>query len=146
MSKVHVVQRLGWRLGLGIFHREEEDGGVPVRAFRRKKQADALCAALEQQARRELSPFRFLCGELECMTGLTEEQFWQKLAELGIPRPAQPLGNDVADNPAWQAWWDEVAGGLGPEQRQAIWDLLWPRPVFYGIVEGEGIEPGEVED
>jgi hypothetical protein len=132
-----VVQRLSWRVGLGVFFHDDKDGGLPVRAFADPEQAERLRAELESEARRELPPFRFIGGELECMTGMKELEFFKHLATLGIPGPAQPLGEEIGDNPAWQNWWDEVAGELDDRQRLALWDLLWREPVFYRVVEGE---------
>jgi hypothetical protein len=141
---VYVVSRLGWRVSIygdrGYFSRHEDDRGVPVAAFASRDSANALCRVLEEEARREVTPFQFE-DALECMTSLDQETLCARLADLGLPPPSArqfPLDGE-GKYVNWDAWWDHVAGGATDEQRAGVWALL-DRIAFYEVVEAE-LEP-----
>lgn len=125
-KKLYLVQRLGWNVwedgGRPACSRDENDCGVPVRAFNGRQQAEAFCREQERQARRELSPFQFRHDFAE----EEKERLIAGLIELGLQPPTPQEFPSLAYKGLieWRAWWDAVAPGLTDQQREGVWDLL----------------------
>src|SRR4051794_19492343 len=89
--KLYVVQRLSWTVwdndGMFCCSRRDNDEGVPLRAFRKRADAEAYQKELTRVARSEVSPFYFESGELELLTSLEEEELTARLNELNIRLP-----------------------------------------------------------
>jgi hypothetical protein len=137
--KLHVVQRRSWREGWDYFHREEDDGGCPVRAFVDRAKAETLRDELEQQARRQVPLFRFIFGTpLILIEDEGKSAFCDKLMALGVPPPPPKTLAEDLEEESWKAWWDQISGDLTDAQREGLWDLLFPEDeCFYDIVETE---------
>jgi hypothetical protein len=134
--KLYVVQRRSWRSGGEVFLREDDDGGVPVRAFTKRAHAKACRDDLERRARRELSPFWFLWGEVSERIEGGRRGLLRGLKALGVsPPPKETLKTDLIEQP-WRDWWDSIAGTLTDEQRDGLWALL-PHEGFYEVVRIE---------
>jgi hypothetical protein len=137
-AKLHVVQRRSWRAGWEQFRRGDNDeGGAAVRAFVKRKHAEALRDELEREARRELCPFHFLIGELseDAFGGVAGFRKGLKALHVPVP-PAKVLKTELGDNSAWVEWWDGINGELTAEQREGVWALFkWEG--FYEVVATE---------
>jgi len=137
---VFVVQRLSWNVGGDragpCFCNDEDDQGTPLRCFRSREEAEACCQELEQQARRELSPFQFHMGELELLTTLSEKEFRQALGKLGLTPPTGTAFRTEWRSIDWRVWWDAVAADLTDAQREGVFDLL-DELRFYEVVQAE---------
>jgi hypothetical protein len=139
---VFVVQRLSWTVMQDesgpVFYRNEGDQGTPLCCFRDRERAEAYCRELQRQARRELSPFRFIqeLEFLEDLTSLSEKALCQGLRKLGLKPPTVRTFPTKWKTINWWAWWDAVAGDLSDAQREGIYELL-DRLHFYEVVEAE---------
>jgi hypothetical protein len=141
-KRLYLVQRLGWNVweyhGRGQCTRDEEDHGVPVRAFTDKKSADALCDQLELECRRDLNPFQFEGGEMELLTSLDEEGFAAGLQALGLTPPTPKtfpyLNSDTLVDQA--RWWDATCESMTDVQRAGVWALL-DKLKLYRVVQTE---------
>jgi hypothetical protein len=136
---VYIVQRLSWALGGDesgpSCYRDDGDQGTPLCCFRSRKQAEAYCRELEQQARRELSPFQF-GEELELLTSLKKPALDRGLRQLGLKPPTAKAFRAEWGGIDWRAWWDAVAADLTDAQREGIFDLL-DRLRFYEVTQAE---------
>lgn len=128
---IYLVQRMSWTVwdddGRGQCTRHEEDQGVPVRAFRSEAAAQAYCAELEAEARRELNPFQFHHGEIGLLTAdEDEDRFLEGVARLGLEAPTSERyhNENNPDYVDYAVWWDAVQATLTPEQREGVWSLL----------------------
>ncbi len=135
-QKLYVVQRRSWRASWRGFFHGDDDSGQPVQAFADRAQAEAACEALERQARREFSPFRFLQGDLELAANGGEEAFLKALKRLGVKAPPKKALREELSEDSWRLWWDAMAADLSDEQRESTW-ALFPEDRFYDVVETE---------
>jgi len=137
-KKFWVVQQLNWHVYGRHCQDHEEDNGLPVGVFASQKKAEAFCQALEEQARRELSPVQFF-DELEQASNLDEEVIVERLQSLGLQAPAsyeKKSSRRTYTRLDWNGWWDQCSPDLTEEQRVAIWQLF-SRLQFYKVVATE---------
>jgi hypothetical protein len=135
---IYLVLRKSWATGCDAFWEHEEAfygqagvTGVPVRAFTDESKAQQFLKECEQEARRDLCPIHFVRGDLdEVVKGGGAKRFTKKLLELKVPLPSAKVLKEDIYGPSWQKWWDKVTGELTPEQREAIWNLLEPEPIY----------------
>ncbi len=129
---IYLVQRLSWRVGEGsgeeveaddprldvredpnapghfqivVYHRQPNEGGLPVRAFRNYLSAERFRRECEHQQRRRTNPFRY-GDRMEQWSSLDEGRFRDWLLDLGLTPP----DHEGEENPqvvtrAWNNWW-----------------------------------------
>lgn len=153
-----VVVRLGWD-GLfrddgnddsnevpGLFEQRDGGGGVPVRVFARREDAEGWAADREGESRAAVNPFRFggprppADAESPSSRSFTrdEDRMVRHLAAVGLRLPPYAPGteNDLYPrfDPPMPDWWDRHADGLIVEQRAAVW-ACFPHISFYTVRE-----------
>lgn len=101
---------------------------VPLHLFADRAAAERCRGDLDRAARLSLCPFA-LDQDVRHLTSLEEEQFQDKLLELGLMPPV----DEWYVNADWVAWWNEVAPRLTEEQVHGVWDLL-DRARLYQVV------------
>jgi hypothetical protein len=137
-KKPWIVQQMNWHVyGLACYD-HEEDHGLPVAVFASKKKAEAHCKALEEQARRELSPAQFF-EEAEMATSLDEKTLVKRIQALSLPAPEKQERQGYSSTYVvlgWDDWWDRCSPEMTDEQRTAVWDLF-DRLCFYKVVQAD---------
>jgi hypothetical protein len=140
-KKLYVVLRVSWEIYDGSCDHHEEWAGKPVAVFRTKQKADAHCRALEEQARREVSPVQFFDEYPERVSKYDADQIVEKLAALGLPVPREikkksRFGSGTYTDLDWHGWWDQLAPELTDKQMKAVWNLFTDLK-FYQVVQTE---------
>jgi hypothetical protein len=127
---VYVVQRVGWSFNDEWFFRDGPIKDQQIAAYTRRELAEAELLRRERQQQAVECPFQYYGGDsdVECVSHLTEQEFVQFLASIGLtPRAATCR---------WEEWWEVTAATLTPEQHQAIWSVM-TKVKFHEIVEVE---------
>jgi hypothetical protein len=142
-GKIYLVQRWDWRVlnaedvkagdprtdvlenpheagrwEIVTYNRSDDEGGIPVRAFRDRGAAEAFAREQEEARRAATNPFRY-GWRMESRTSLDDGRLrdWLLDAEL------EPPGNKGEAVPekvqaAWWKWWLRVRGRLTEQQQQ----------------------------
>jgi hypothetical protein len=136
-----VVLRVSWEIYDGSCNHNEEWTGLPVAVYRTKKDANAHCRALEEQARRELSPIQFFDDEPGRVSKYEDDELVEKLAALGLPVPREIQKKSQFSDRTWtvhdwHGWWDHLAPELTDRQRKTVWNLF-NYLKFYRVVQTE---------
>ncbi|QDU23744.1 hypothetical protein [Urbifossiella limnaea] len=128
-----VVVRFGWEpltdefdAVPGLFERPDGVGGVPVRVFARREEAERFRDRGESEYRAFANPYRFRPAGLR-RGGWDAHDLPAAVRDLGIDRPfPAPARHDfVGHRRACADWWTHVAGGLTDAQRAGLWELTW---------------------
>ncbi len=151
-----VVVRLGWDPLTddaaevhGLFDRQSDAGGVPVRVFARQADAELYRDEREAEYRAFANPYRFRPPAVQG-GHWGDDRVVQTVHDLGInpPVPNPATGEYVHQQAAWADWWARVGDRLTDAQRSALWELTWDysdrlalyavRPVRVGGAGGGG--------
>jgi hypothetical protein len=144
---IYLVQRLSWRVGsdggeaverddprpdvrdregysgereIVVYHRGDDEGGEPVRAFRDYAQAEQFRREQEQGRRSRTNPFRY-GGLVSQWTSLDEGRLRDWLLDAGLTPP----GHQGEERPAvvkraWARWWKKHRDKLTDEARAGL--------------------------
>ncbi|MFO0840783.1 MAG: hypothetical protein U0797_00065 [Gemmataceae bacterium] len=164
---VYLVQRLSWRVGdsggevveaddprpdvrdrphypgereLVVYHRGDDEGGEPVRAFRDYARAEAFRREQEQVRRDRTNPFRY-GQDVHQWTSLDEGRLRDWLLDARLTPP----GHGGEEKPevvarAWQRWWAKHRAKLTEQQQAGLARALnnGLAGLSYGMGDAEG--------
>lgn len=74
MTKVYVLQEIGWEYNDEVNYRPESDGGIARKVFKNKDKADEECAKLNLDFFRHNSPAEFSYGDWYEVSSMDEDE------------------------------------------------------------------------
>lgn len=128
-AQMFLVMRVSWSVCLlpksrTVCYSNDGEDATPIAVFSSQAAAEAHAAELEQQARRELSPFLFLdLRELDHISSHPVTEWRRRLKTVGLNMPTKKAFNDGSGEIDWQAWYDSLVETLTDEQRRVLWGL-----------------------